>query len=485
MKGGCYESLTDAGTALRITSMMLVALILVSGSPRQSAAQFVINQAGEGASVLPRDTLVLTQRAPTATVTVINPRDTISVFTIDPDCPAGEYAMFGDFYLPTLYDAGRPPLDPLTAAWHKAGSCAAAWITGYPRYLRLAPHERRTFTVRIVPPKTLAPGRYVARLIWTTYSNHRELDITYLRGGPWPAARWRPSPPHGPGSGVVEAKPAVLVLTDTTHTAAFTLRNRAARSIEVWLTIDCPWFMTDFAVYPLSSQYEQEWHERIPGLPLWLGNLPQHLVLAPHEQRTLPLKIVTSAYGQPLHDDKYARVVYVETPVVLGTPRGDTTYTTPAGAIDVVYRAHPPVLTLSRPWIQPFRQSIFGSPPPDTIRRVCDTLRQPGGLGFVATLHAEIQDAQGRPVPVRPGHTGEHVTAWQLDTTVVIWNVTHHNVLDIHTAGQSVDPDPICILVPTASATGPSGADHQLVLTGSIFEDRAHRQPVRVMMPWQ
>lgn len=462
-----------------------IAFVLVCGTPTPGGAQIVLTGRQPIA-----DSLVLTDRAPTTTLTLANPSDTKRVFEIGPECPGGDYAMLGDYYKNLFHAKGMSPADPVTAAWHNAGECAAAWLSGYPRYLELAPHERRTYLFQIVPPATLPYGRYTARLYYAVHGGyHDDLEITYLHG-PWPRAHWQPTPPAGPGSGVVEATPSLVELTEAASTGTFTLHNRAATPTEIWLYVDCPWFIANFANYPMSSQYEQAWHQRIPSLAFWLDGVPQHLVLAPYERRTFPFRLSPSLSSPMDGNDLYARIVYVEAPVML-----DSSYTTPTGAINVVYHTpwldathqirYTPMLTLSRPSIETFpldKNNLH-----DAVRRACDTLHQ-AGIGFITTLHAEVDDARGQPISARPTASlgrGTQRSVWGLDTTVVIWNREHHSPVRIgdgdggHDNPAIVPPAPVCFQLPQMAP-----GHYQLVVTAYLFfEDREHRHPVRTIFP--
>ena len=484
------------------------ALTIFCTSPQWSAAQTILH-AGQ---FVPRDTIVLTDRSPTGTITIVN-GPTPDTAQLLPDCPGGDYAPLNEFQHELIDE--RPQLDPLTAAWHNAGTCAAAWLSDYPRHVPFAANERRTITIRITPPATLPNGRYTARLIaigagGPGSASHTEVDVTYLRG-PWPRLRWHPAPPDGPGSGMVTATPALVVFGDSARHGTFTLQNHAARPVELWLTLDCPWFLVNFAAFPWSSQYEQIWHERIPSLALWIGNVPQHLVLAPHERRTIPLDLISQGGEDATSGgyDKYARVVYTEAPVVMGTSGGDSLYTTPSGAVTLIYhtadstgrRRIRPAFTLGPPFVQ--EQDFESDGDQRSLHFICDTIRPPDpGLGFLARLHVALTDAQGRPLPPTPqrerwwlgkveifrakmdlASTPTLVLgdpAWTLDTVMAVRAVTLQSVLDKASVfgTQRKAPDPVCVALPGL----PTG-HYQVMLEASAVDDTAHRQPVRLAVP--
>ena len=439
------------------------------------------------------DSLLLTDQAPAASITLTNLMDTVRQVWIVPECPARDYAMMnGQWFYWWLN-----PLDPLTAAWRNESQCAAVWLTGYPRHLTLAPRERRTFPVQIAPPATLLDGRYTARMIWVIEEKnsivHYEIAVTYIKGRS-PRRRWRSAPPAGPGSALVVGTPAAVVLTDSAPATTFTLRNRSANPTEVWLYADCPWFIVNFASFPLSSQYESAWHGRIPDAALWLGGFPQHLTLAPHEQRTIPLQLSPGLGRGP--GDYYARVVYAEAPLQLGVEGGDTLYTTPAGAVNVVYRWGRGSGTASaQPTLAVSQLQALGEAR-DTMRTACVTLTQQGeGLAFVAHLHVELDDARGRLLDSNRSPTrwaGEGGTGpwggpwpralgdptWTRDTIVAVWQAVHHPVLDIDTDGERAPATPICFLI---SRLAPG--QYRLKASAYALEDVAQRHAVERTVP--
>ena len=461
----------------------VAAVALLGGHPQYSAAQ----DPHQSLLGVAPDSLVLSDRAPTASLTLTNLQDVPREVWLAPECPAGDYAMMN---AQLFYSWVTPQPDPSTAAWRNASSCAVAWVTGYPRHLTLAPHERRTIPVQIDPPNTLQNGRYGMRLIWAvrdqgpmvSWITHYEVPIIYVRGL-WHQRRWQPTPATGRGSGMIQATPAAVVLDDSVRAATFTLYNRAARPTAVWLAVDCPWFTVNFAAFPLSHQYEASWHGRTPNASLVIGGFPQHLVLAPHERRTLPIQFAPGPVG--ILGTAYARVVYVEAPVLLVSPTGDTTFTTPGGAVNVVLRKRVrtatkqlvwPSLTLSQPWLEESDASRAGN---DSQRVVCDTLRQPG-LGFVATLHAEVDDTMGRPVashsPASPGSGGP--PAWGLDTTVTVWQTKHSQLMQLDDGGDILPPSPVCVTLPRVAP-----GHYQVVLTAYQLQDPTHQHPVRATLP--
>ena len=424
------------------------------------------------------DSILLTDQAPTASITLTNPLATPREVWLAPECPLGDYALVNAGMKSGNYRA-HPALDPFTAPWHSTSQCAVAWVSGYPRHLTLAPHERRSIPVRIDPPKSLEDGRYRMRLIWAIrppgFVMHYEVQVTYVHG-PHAPRDWYPTPAMGPGSGAIEATPAAVTLDDSASTATFTLINRAATPRDVWLSLDCPWFLVNIVSYPHFSQYEAAWHAFTPNASLWLDGFPQHLVLAPHERQTLRIHFSGASFGLSDLGDKYARLVYVESPVLLG----DTAYTTPSGTINVVVRQHVrmraamnqrvwPTLRLSPPYLM---DEYYGS---DTTI-VCDTVQQPG-LGFVATLHMEVLDATGRPV-TRSG-TGASVspaTPWGIDTTIARWEVTQDQILG-ESPFKPMPPAPVCFMLPRLRS-----GHYQVVFSGYQLQDVERQHPVRATL---
>ena len=421
------------------------------------------------------DSIVLTDQVPTATITLTNTENNTREVWLAPECPAGDYAMVnGNMFYPWL-----PKFDPLAAVWRNTSGCAVPWLSGYPRHLALAPHEQRKIPIRIDPPSTLQNGRYGVRLIWAIYVTeagnegiaHYEVPITYIRG-PWHQRRWQPTPSTGPGSAVVQGTPAAVVLDDSSRTTTFTLYNSATRPTEVWLYVDCPWFIVNFVSYPLSHEYEAAWHGRSANASIWIGGFPQHVVLAPHEKRTFPIEL---SPGLPLLVDndgnEYARVVYAEAPVILVSPKGDTTFTTPSGGVNVVVRTHRldannrpvwPSLTLSQPWVRHY--TVAQQP----RQAVCDTLQQPG-LGFVATVHAEVDSGS---------KGGSSAPLWAVDSTVAVWQVQRSEVMQLDDDTRKA-PSPVCFRLP-ALASG----HYQIVLSAYELQDVTRQHPVQAKVVW-
>lgn len=432
------------------------------------------------------DSLLLTDRAPTATLTFYNPSDESDEIFFGPECEGKEYDYLNSYDNLMLAQLHRLPIDPITAAWRNGGSCAAAWLV-YPRSFHVGPRERRTITLRVVPPATLPNGRYTARVISGKWSNglaHDAVDITYIRTtSPWRALRWRPTPAAGPGSARVTATPTMLAFHDTSA-ISFTLINHAAIPVPVWLYVDCPWFMVDYTSYgPFLSQYEMTWHAYIPNLSLMLVGMPQYVVLAPHERRTIPVALNIGTNGYAMGGDHtvmphaVARIVYTEAPVELG----DQTFTTPQGAVNVVNVPRSGTdLKLARPTVYRL----------DTTWLACDTLKNAAALGFVATLHAEVHDTQGRPAPIlappanAPATRWRVGTPWTFDSTVAVWNV-YHSTRSLrvdpevkHKDGEPRSPLPACFFLPRFAP-----GHYELVLQGYEFQDVERRSPVRVAVP--
>ena len=448
---------------IRLWRGSVLATLLIAGSARRSAAQF---GALFGAVQVAPASLALTDTAPTATFTLRNTSGQPASVWLGPACDA-------------VHDSADQG-DPIADAWRNHSSCAVPWLSGYPQHVVLAPQEQRTVTMRVIPSPTLPDGHYTARLIWalalanvtpagdTTGRGveHDELAITYDKGpqSPRPArTQWRTTLPAGQHIAAVSHSPAVLVLDDHQRSATFTLTNPAATPTEVWLAVDCPWFHVNFINYPDSHQYESAWHGRMPSAAFWLSGYPQHLTLAPHERRTITLSAFPDIRaGKQPAGSYYARLVYVQSPVLAVTPSGDTTYATPQGAMDVVYhRGAAQHLSLG-----PLQRTTR----PDGTAQACMTVQQPG-LGVVAQVHAEIDDASGHPVGVHVGTGGGVSPVWALDTTVAVWEVMHHDPMDASQDGTPVPPEPVCFTLPKF----PPGHNH-LVASVAALGDTAKSQ---------
>jgi hypothetical protein len=452
----------------------VAAAILMAGSAQRSAAQSL-----DDLDMGPAE-LVFSDAKPTVLVTMHNSGAKPLNIWFNQACGASQdSAEHGD---------------PIADAWHNQSSCAAPWLSGYPQHVVLAPKERRTVSMRMTPPPTLPDGHYTARLIWAMYvvmtyngqtvdgSGHDEFSVTYDKG-PKPPRRarmqWRATLPAGRAVSLVGHTPAVLVLEDdSTPTTTFTLHNPGATPTEVWLAVDCPWFRVNFVPYPTSHQYESAWHGRIPSAAFWLSGYPQHLVLAPHERRTISIQAFPQLIAGPQPAGSYyAQLTYVQSPVLAVTAEGDTTYSTPRGVINVVYHKYdkegkpPSPLTLSQ---------LQRTSHPDGTSRACVTVQQPG-LGVVAVLHAEVDDAHGhrvRPRPLTGSAGGGQPPAWGIDTTVAVWEVVHHNPLDADADDAPKASDPVCFALP-----GFAPGHYQLVVSAVALEDIAKHHPVRATLP--
>ena len=449
--------------SLRITRWLMIAGLfpgLLGGSPQRGFAQIVgpaktTIQWGTNVTVQPA-TLALSDTNPTGTFTIASAADDTTYFWLAPACT-----------MP--YDSTEHG-SPIAAAWHNETPCAIPWLSDFPQYVQLPPHERRTISLRMIPPSTLPDGRYTARLIWANHQppapngledgwTHDEVDIIYTKGptSPRPSRlRWRATLPASRVSRrpQVHATPAVLVFDNRSRTATITLRNPAATPTEVWLAVECPWFRVNYQRYPVSHQYESAWHGRIPNASLGVTGYPQHLVLAPHERRTISITMFDLAASLP-EGSYYAQLLYVQSPVLSVSHSGDTTFTTPGGAVTLVFHkgATPPHLTLRDLHVTP-------SPRENQPSQACVTVAQ-SGLGLVTLLHAELDDRHHTPV-------------WRQDTTVAVWEVVHHHPMEQNADVVQKAPDPICLALP-ALATG----HYQLQVAAYELEDTAKHSPVR------
>ena len=454
----------------------LVAVLLLVATARRSAAQL---GALFGAVQVDPDTLVLSDTMPTTTFTLSNSAAEPSDVWLDAACDA-------------VSDSAEDG-DPVADAWHNHSTCVAPWLSDYPQHIVLAPHEERKVSMRVIPPSTLPDGHYAARLIWaiavanvTTTGDttgrgvqHGELAITYAKGSQ-PSRRsrieWRATSLRVPRVSFVEHTPAVLELDDHHRTTSVTLTNPGVTPTEVWLAVDCPWFRVNFINYPDSHQYESAWHGRIPSAAFWVSGYPQHLTLAPHEQRTLTLTAFPDLRAGPQPAGSYyARLVYVQAPIVTVPAPGDTTYTTPTGAIPMVYhRGAAQQLTVSELRVSRGTSPLAGS------TQACVHVEQPG-LGVVARLYATVEDAQHHPVRALAtvGRAGAlPLGAWALDTTVAVWEVVHHDPMDGAQDGALLRPTPVCFPLPVL-ATG----HYQLVVSAAALEDLAKHQAIRATAP--
>lgn len=427
---------------------LATAVVLIVGTPRHSAAQ------SEGVQ---EDSLLLSDTKPSATLTVG------SEVWLALDCGATR-------------DSTAEPADPVAAAWRNTSSCLVPWLSGFPQHVTLAPTEsQRTLVVQVIPPATLPDGRYTARMIWampfgSNGVQHGEVAVIYEKG-PHPSRashmRWRATASPGGTVTLIGHTPDVVVLDDRTPRATVTLTNPAAVPTDVWLTLDCPWFHFNTAGRNWS-QFEMTWHQAIPNATLWLGGFPQHVVLAPHERRTLPIEIVP--FPDLAAGSYYARLVYVQAPVLMPTASGDTMYTTPGGTIDIVYHRGAVPLQLTLGSVQVTRQ-------PDGTSRACLTVQRPG-IGVVVTVHAEVNDAQGRPVRPRTvgmrGAAGGRPAAWSLDTTVYV-QVRRNGYVP-----ESVAiPTPLCFPLPVFAP----GHD-RLAVTATALEDKGRHRAVQAIVPF-
>ena len=383
------------------------------------------------------DVLVFDDTTRTATLTFINPTERQGTVWIAPECG-------GD---------GKPqPDDPVAAAWHNSYPCATPWLSGYPQRVALAPHTRRTVSVQVIPYPTLPDGHYTARLITNGTFGHDEIVVEYHKGPKRPRrprAHWSATAPAALAGTLVQSTPSVVVVDPSSHAAQFTLRNPAATATEVWLILDVPWFRIGYSniagdTWRHSSQYEQGWHLREPNIAMFFFGYPQHVVLAPHEQRTITLQLDTGE-GSDVSEfpagSYYTQVRYVQPPVLTVTKTGDTTFSVPQGTVDVVYHRK----SSRREEMRPFSMSqVSTTQHANGTWTACVTLQQPG-IGLIASLHAKVRGGDSRDATPSKLDT---TVVWTLDTTVVVWEVMHHDRADRLDAGKPRPPDPVCFSLP-------------------------------------
>ena len=443
----------------------MVTIFLLGGISQRSVAQCAARDICRHIQWTP-DSLTLSDAQSRIGLTLTNAPDAAREVWLSPECTeqAADTTQTED----KLY----------LAAWHNTYPCVAPWLAGYPQHLVLAPGERRTLPIRVFPPRTLPDGDYTARLIinygmFTVTSKgdtlndvgyggaHMILPVTYAKG-PYPPrhaqSKWQGALRQRRVAPGLQVTPAVLVLDDRRRSTRVTLHNLQATSAEVWLMLDCPWFHVTFdsALVNRTSQYEQGWDNRIPTAVFWLNGYPQHLVLAPHEQRVVTVRI--SPYMRLPAGSYYARFVYVQSPVSAVTASAETTFVVPMGSMNVVYHRGTVLLRPVLTQLQVQRHQ-------DGTRRGCVTIHQPG-LGLVAVLHAEVEDAQDRR------------RRWSLDTTVTVLEVAHHTPLDDNVDGTPVSPSPVCVVLP-AFASG----RYRLRVSAYALEDIAHKYPVQAAVP--
>jgi hypothetical protein len=396
------------------------------------------------------DVIIFDDTTRSATFTVINPQSTPKNIWITPECGG--------------IDTQQPD-DPIADSWHNTYPCAVSWLSGYPQYLLLAPHERRTIPLQLIPYPTLPDGRYTARLMYVSpgrekFPNdtiamdtmpsgggpHDEIAIEYFKGPKSPRrarTHWTAAGTAGQADLRVNATPSLLVLNDSTRTATFTLSNPGATATDVWLILDCPWFRMHYEYDPTwirKSQYEMAWHLMVPNIVAWFSGYPQHLVLGPHEQRTITLQMIVPHGTTPNGDygglpagsypagSYYAQVRYVQSPLLTVTAAGDTSFATPQGTIDLVYNRGPAPLRLALSDLQVTRHS-------DGTSQACVMVQQPG-VGVVAALHAEVAAPTG-------------ATPWRFDTTAVVWYALHDPASAASgNAGLRITPAPVCFALP-------------------------------------
>ena len=439
--------------AWRSKALAVTILLLAATRGTAQVPQGLIPQVAVDVSAL-----TFTDAQPTATFTIVNGGAAPVDLWFGLACPVSE------------------PRDAIATIWHNQYACALPWIDGLPQHLALAPQAQQTVTLHVSPAPTLPDGQYPVRIIWgVAFAQvgpqgdtlgvgmmHDQIPIVYTKGPtpPRPShTQWRAPSPAGDAASIVHHTPAVLVVDDRTRATAFTLTNPGATPLDVWLALDCPWFHVNNVNYPESSQYESGWHERIPTAVFWLSGYPQHLTLAPHEQRTIPLTLVP--YPKLPPGNYYARMHYMQTPVLQVGRGGDTTFTTPEGTMDVVYHhaPTPPRLTLQQ------LQATRGA---DGTWHGCVAATQPG-VGFVTRVHAALDDAHGHPVRMN----GQSA-AWRLDTTVAVLQAVLHDPMSTATDGERKAPDPICFALPAIAA-----GQYQLVVTAAELEDIGKQQLVR------
>lgn len=405
----------------------LTALDTLFPSPRWNGVR-MYGLGDEGHLDVDPDLIVFNDTIRTATVTVTNPLATYQPLWIAPECG-------GD---------GHPqPDEPFAAAWHNQYRCAAPWVSGYPQYVRLVPHERRTFILHLQPYPTLPDGRYIARLMLNGIDHgmgHDETAVEYVKGARsahLSRTHWAATIPSVSPRTAIQATPAVLVFNQTTRTATIMLTNPAAAATELWLTLDCPWFRVHYetvAGYTHKSQYEYTWHRDVPNIVTWLSGFPQHLVLAPHERRTLTLQLTPFFNGEPYPTGSYyAQLRYVQSPVLQVTA-DDTVFSTPEGVVNIVvhWGAGSDHLTLMP--LQYTRRA-------DGTAIACVTVQQPG-LGLVTTLHAALQTTTS---------VGRKRSVWQSDTTIGVWEIVQW-AKKARNSGAPMVPDPVCVPVPHLSS---------------------------------
>ena len=442
--------------------------------------------------VVDPDIIVFDDTTRTARFTFFNPTAKPVSVWLTPDC----------------WGEGREqPADPIGAAWHNAYPCAVSWLSGYSQYFRLAPHERRTIPLQLVPYPTLPDGRYTARVMWNTPNRlkmpddtfaegspsmggpHQSIDIVYQKG-PWrprrARARWIAAlPMTGADARVtqVQSTPNALVLDDRRRTATVTLRNPGSTATDVWLTVDCPWFRVHYdSALPRGSQTEEATHQRMPSVAPWITGYPQYLRLGPHERRAITLELILPALSfTVLPGSYYAQLRYVQSPQLRVTAAGDTVFTTPSEAVTIVYHRGGGPFGLSLRELHVV-QRLDGT-------KACVTMQQPG-LGIVGRLHAEVQDFRGRPEGGIDAATGREGPPWVLDTTVVVWEVLHHHNSEYYgngvpypytppAAGIPRLPDPVCFALPDFFPRR-----HRLVVSAVHMEDTAKQAPVQATVVW-
>jgi hypothetical protein len=436
-----------------------VAVVLISGSAHMAIAQ------SHGEVLGTPDSLVLSDATPMTTFTMTNSDTVAQEAWLAPDC--GE-------------DSNRVVLvDPLSATWRNEYPCAVLWLSGFPQHVMLQPHERRTIRIRMIPYPTLPDGRYTARLILALppksitvpffgsgfVITHNNIRVIYQKGPTSPRsarARWSATVPVKRNILPLRHMPDVLIVDDRKTATTFTLDNPGATPREIWLALDCPWFRSDIFRHQLhwSGFYELAWHHVVPNAVLWLSGFPQHIVLAPHEKRSIPIQVIP--YPDLPAGSYYARVVMVESPVLAVTAGGDTAFTTPSGVINLVYHRGAEV---SLPGLTDLKIVR----PPSGSTQACVVLHQ-RGIGWVTALHVEVNDASEHRVkgssPVNRGHPPK----WMRDTTVEGVR-GDEPIPDAPAIGP---PAPVCLTLP-----GLPHGHYRLIVTAYALEDTGRHQPAR------
>lgn len=143
-------------------------------TPRAEADEVPANLRAIHSVRLSPTTLVLTPRAPTATLTLQNPGR--HVIEVDVLVQFGYPAWPDNDLQGRLYNHYPNLRDTVIAHPASQDRYAGHWLSGLPSSITLKPHAQRRVTVHITPPTGLADGEYYARVVAVVRPPDRHKD---------------------------------------------------------------------------------------------------------------------------------------------------------------------------------------------------------------------------------------------------------------------------------------------------------------------